>query len=192
MHQQLTNLSDKELISLARKQKNREAEGILMDRYSHLLVAVSLPHVSGNPEANVNPLYPTLLQQLSSSLKTQTIYKVNEWLHYVINGNFNNADKTIPFYPSRDTRDLLHIENKVIKTSSNPIEREEMVLQLQQAIGRLGAEEQELITKFYLENQSFSTIAAEKGYTTEKVRQQLKIAKHKLATQFMHQTYAKQ
>lgn len=191
MHQQLTNLSDKELISLARKQKNREAEGILMERYCHLLVAVSLPHITGQPGAQVNVLYPTLLQQLSNSLKTQTIYKVNEWMHHVVKGNFTKPDKSVPFYPSRDVRDMLHIENKVVKTSGNNLERQDMIAQLQLAIDRLGAEDREFITRFYLENQSFATLATEKGYRMEKVRHILKTAKNKLAKQFMHQTYAK-
>ncbi len=162
-----------------------------MERYCHLLVAVSLPHITGQPGAQVNVLYPTLLQQLSNSLKTQTIYKVNEWMHHVVKGNFTKPDKSVPFYPSRDVRDMLHIENKVVKTSGNNLERQDMIAQLQLAIDRLGAEDREFITRFYLENQSFATLAAEKGYRMEKVRHILKTAKNKLAKQFMHQTYAK-
>ena len=71
MQQQLTNLSDKELISRARKQNDREAEGVLMDRYSHLLVAVTIPHLNKDKSLDPSTVFPSLLQRLSASLKTQ-------------------------------------------------------------------------------------------------------------------------
>ena len=43
MHLQLNNLNDKELLLRMRKSQDREAAGVLLDRYSHLLVAVCLP-----------------------------------------------------------------------------------------------------------------------------------------------------
>lgn len=190
MHQQLTNLSDKELISRARKLKDREAEGVLMDRYSHLLVAVSLPH-GDQHQANPGVVFPALMQRLSASLKTQTIYKANEWMLHIVNGYFSNPDKNIPFYPSRDVRDLLHIENKVERASTNAIEREELVIQLAQALQRLPAEEQELLRQFYLEHHTFSDIAAQKGIDRHKVRQLIKAAKTKLARLYMNQSYVK-
>ena len=66
MLQQLTNLSDKELISREMKLKDQEAEGVLMERYSHLIVAVCLPYLNNGPGTAPEELYPTLLQSLSS------------------------------------------------------------------------------------------------------------------------------
>ncbi|WP_143308861.1 RNA polymerase sigma factor [Chitinophaga vietnamensis] len=191
MHQQLTNLSDKELISRARKQKDREAEGVLMDRYSHLLVAITLPHLRSNPSLDPNIVFPALLQRLSSSIKTQSIYKANEWMLHIQKGYLGKPEKNTPFYPSRDGRDLLHIENKVDKAATNTIDRQELIVQLEQALQRLSAEERDLITQFYLENKTFGELTTAKGWTREKVRAQLKAAKGKLAKIFMNQSYAK-
>ena len=191
MQQQLTNLSDKELISRARKPHDREAEGVLMDRYSHLLVAVTIPYLSHNPHLDPNVVFPTLLQRLSASLKTQTIYKVNEWILHILQGYLSKPEKNTPFYPSRDGRDLLHIENTVDKAATNIIDRQDLAIRLEQALQRLPAEDNALLTQFYLENKTFTDLSASTGLSREKLRTQLKAAKGKLAKLFMNQGYVK-
>ncbi|NLR58534.1 sigma-70 family RNA polymerase sigma factor [Chitinophaga polysaccharea] len=186
MQQQLTNLSDKELISRARKQHDREAEGVLMDRYSHLLVAVTLPHLSQQSNLDPNVVFPSLLQRLSASLKTQTIYKVNEWILHIQKGYLSKPEKNTPFYPSRDGRDLLHIENTVDKAATNIIDRQDLIVRLEQALQRLNADDRALITQFYLENKPFADLSATTGISREKLRTQLKAAKGKLAKLFMN------
>lgn len=191
MQQQLTNLSDKELISRARKQHDREAEGVLMDRYSHLLVAVTIPHLKQNPNLDPNIVFPTLLQRLSASLKTQTIYKANEWILHMQKGYLGKPEKNTPFYPSRDGRDLLHIENTVDKAATNIIDRQDLIVRLEQALERLHADDKSIITQFYLENKSFADLSAATGVSRDKLRSQLKAAKGKLAKLFMNQGYVK-
>ena len=191
MQQQLTNLSDKELISRARKQNDREAEGVLMDRYSHLLVAVTIPHLSNNSNLDPNVVFPALLQRLSASLKTQTIYKANEWILHIQKGYLGKPEKNTPFYPSRDGRDLLHIENTVAKASTNIIDQQDLTIRLEQALQRLNADDKTIITQFYLENKSFADLSAATGLSRDKLRAQLKAAKGKLAKLFMNQGYVK-
>ncbi|MFY0255020.1 hypothetical protein ACDQ55_13815 [Chitinophaga sp. 30R24] len=191
MQQQLTNLSDKELISRARKQNDREAEGVLMERYSHLLVAVTIPHLHNDPNLDPNVVFPALIQRLSASLKTQTIYKVSEWILHIQKGYLSKPEKNTPFYPSRDGRDLLHIENTVVKAATNIIDRQDLIVRLEQAMQRLHADDKALITQFYLENKSFTDLSAITGLPREKLRSQLKNAKGKLAKLFMNQGYVK-
>ncbi|MDQ0107298.1 RNA polymerase sigma factor (sigma-70 family) [Chitinophaga terrae (ex Kim and Jung 2007)] len=191
MQQQLTNLSDKELISRARKQNDREAEGVLMERYSHLLVAVTLPYLHKDSSLDPNIVFPTLTQRLSASLKTQTIYKASEWILHIQKGYLGKPEKNTPFYPSREVRDLLHIENLVDKASNNVIDRNELVVRLAQSMDRLQPEEKTLITHFYIDNKSFAELSAITGQTRDKIRAQLKSAKGKLAKLFMNQGYVK-
>ncbi len=183
MYQQLSNLSDKELISRARKLKDREAEGVLLERYSHLLVAVCLPSIKDNPGAAIKTVFPAVLQRLSNGLKTQTIQKANEWVHQTVTTYFSNPDKQVPYYPSRESRDRLHTENRVEKAATNTIEKQALMAQVEKALASLKAEDRYLIEQFYLENKTFADLAAHKGYTTEKVRTLLRKAKSKLAMQ---------
>ncbi|RFS26434.1 sigma-70 family RNA polymerase sigma factor [Chitinophaga silvatica] len=191
MQQQLTNLSDKELISRARRQNDREAEGVLMERYSHLLVAVTMPQLHKDSSLDPSTIFPVLLQRLSASLKTQTIYKASEWILHIQKGFLGKPEKNTPFYPSREVRDLLHIENLVDKATNNVIDSNELMLRLEQAMDRLHDEEKTLLKQFYLENKSFADLSAITGQPRDKVRAQLKSAKGKLAKLFMNQGYVK-
>jgi RNA polymerase sigma factor (sigma-70 family) len=191
MYQQLSNLSDKELISRARKLKDREAEGVLLERYSHLLVAVCLPTLRNNPGSGTQTVFPSLLQRLSNGLKTQTIQKANEWVHQTVKAYLTHPEKQVPYYPSRESRDRLHTENRVEKAATNTIEKQALIAQVQQALSGLSAEDKSLMEQFYLQNKTFTDLAAQKGYTTEKVRHLLKNAKSRLAMQLTNQSHVR-
>lgn len=191
MYQQLSNLSDKELISRARKLKDREAEGILLERYSHLLVAICLPTLKSNPGTSAQTLFPALLQRLSTGLKTQTIQKASEWVHQTAKTYFAHPDKQVPYYPSREAREQLHTENRVEKAATNTIEKQALITQIQQALSGLSTDDRYLVEQFYLENKTFADLAAQKGHTPDKVRQLLKKAKSRLAMQLTNQTNVK-
>lgn len=191
MHQQLSNLSDKELISRARKLKDREAEGVLLERYSHLLVAVCLPLIEKNPDSGFQSLFPNLLQRLSNSLKTQPIHKTHEWVHYIIKTYREHPDKQTPYYPSRTLRDMLYIENRVEKAATNTMEKQELISQVKQALSGLETEDRYVLEQFYLENKTFADLAAQKGFAMDKIRDMLKKAKSKLAMQLTNQSHVR-
>ncbi|MVT08668.1 sigma-70 RNA polymerase sigma factor region 4 domain-containing protein [Chitinophaga tropicalis] len=189
MLQQLTNLSDKELISRARKLKDQEAEGVLMERYSHLIVAVCLPYLNNGPGTAPEELYPTLLQRLSSSLKTQTISRTNEWIHYTIRAQQAKTDRNIPYFPTTESREQQLVEGQVEKAASNLKEQELLINKMQKALKELPAEDKYFLQKFYMEQRTFADLAEAKKISIEKARQRLQQAKQKMASLLMNETY---
>jgi len=189
MLQQLTNLSDKELISRARKLRDQEAEGVLMERYSHLMVAVCLPYLNNGPATAPEEIYPALLQRLSNSLKTQTIPKANEWIHYTIRAQQTQADRNSPFFPSTESREQQQIESKVEKAATNLKEQQMLVAAIERALDKLPAEEKYFLKEFYMHNKTFADLAGAKNYSVEKTRQILQQAKQKMASLLMNETY---
>jgi RNA polymerase sigma factor (sigma-70 family) len=189
MLQQLTNLSDKELISRARKLKDQEAEGVLMERYSHLMVAVCLPYLNSGPATSPEEVYPSLLQRLSDSLKTQTIPKANEWIHYTIRAQQARADHNSPFFPSTESREQQQIEAKIEKAATNQKEQQQLIATIGRALDKLPAEEKYLLKEFYVNNKSFAELAEAKQMSIEKLRQTLQRAKQKMASLLMNETY---
>jgi len=187
MLQQLTNLSDKELISRARKLNDQEAEGVLLERYSHLMVAVCLPYLDKGPDTTPENLFPKILQRLSNSLKSQTIHKTNEWIHHAI----RTPEKGQPFFPTLESREQQQVENNVEKVASNAKEQQQLAALLEKTMQQLSAAERAILQEFYLEQKSFAQLAAEKKLTIEKTRQLLKDAKQKLAGLLVNQTYDK-
>ncbi|PUZ27143.1 RNA polymerase sigma factor, sigma-70 family [Chitinophaga costaii] len=186
MQQQLNNLSDKELIVRNKKGKDPEAEAVLLERYGHLIVAACLPWL--NAERNAGIVFPALLEKLRSGLKTDAIYKVNEWLHQYIRNMQNKQDKPLA-YPSREKRSLLGVEQAVESALTNTISTDSMANRLANAMGTLSKDEQQALTGFYIDGKSFNDMAKTRNITTEKVRLALKSAKRKLAVQMMEQTY---
>jgi DNA-directed RNA polymerase specialized sigma24 family protein len=189
MLQQLTNLSDKELISRARKLRDQEAEGVLMERYSHLMVAVCLPYLNSGPGTAPEEVYPALLQRLGSSLQTQTIPKANEWIHYTIRAQQSQTDRNNPFFPSTESREQQQIETKIEKAATNLKEQQQLAAAMEDALEKLPAEEKYFLKEFYLNNKSFAELAGAKKYTIEKTRQILQQAKQKMASLLMNETY---
>jgi CRISPR/Cas system endoribonuclease Cas6 (RAMP superfamily) len=191
MLQQLTNLSDKELISRARKLKDQEAEGVLLERYSHLLVAISMPYLNNGPGTTPDEMYPAVLQRLSNSLKTQTIPKANEWIHYNVQAQNSSSDRNIPFFPSTESREVQQVENRIEKATNNLLEQQQLVAQMLKLFSKMDAEEKYFLQQFYIDQKSFAELAAAKKYPLEKVRLKLREAKQKLASLMMNQTDGK-
>ena len=189
MLQQLTNLSDKELISRARKLKDQEAEGVLMERYSHLMVAVCLPYLNNGPATSPEDVYPALLQRLSGSLKTQTIPKANEWIHYTIRAQQSPTDKNSPFFPSTESRDQQQIEAKIEKAATNQKEQQQLITTIGRVLDKLAPEEKYLLKEFYINNKTFAELAEAKQLSVGKLRQTLQQAKQKMASLLMNETY---
>lgn len=178
-------------MSRVRRLKDREAEGVLLERYSHLLVAVCLPALHKTPGSNVQQVFPPLLQRLSTGLKTLTINKANDWIYYTIQAHQGHPDKQTPYYPSRESKDLQYLAAQVEKAGSNNIEKQDLIRRLHQAMQKLQPEERQLLEAFYLDNKSFDELASGRQQGTDKIRTQLKQAKRKLTVQMMNLSYVK-
>ncbi|SFP01795.1 hypothetical protein SAMN05428949_7190 [Chitinophaga sp. YR627] len=181
MLQQLTNLPDNELMARARKLKDEEAAGILLERYSHLLAAVSLPSLNsyGNTP---DDFFPSLLRRLFYSLQTQTIPKLGEWMQFFIKSQGNRTTKNTFFFPSSASSDITRLEYKVEKANTNLLQKQQLTSTMDAAFDQLDVADRDLLHEFYFEQKTFAEIAAEQGYTIEEVRTMVKNAKQELAS----------
>jgi hypothetical protein len=182
MLQQLTNLPDNELMARARKLKDEEAAGILLERYSHLLATVSLPSLNNSYGHTPDEFYPSLLQRLLSSLQTQTIPKIGEWMQFFIKSHGSRAERNTFFFPSSASRDITQLEYKVERANSNLLQKQQLALTMEAVLDQLEIADRELLTEFYLEQKTFAEIAAEQGYTIEQTRTLLKRSKQEMAS----------
>lgn len=185
MHLLLNNMNDKELLLRIRKTQDREAAGVLLDRYSHLLVAVSLPRLQA--EKTAEEAFPALTRQLSTRL--QTAYgKVSEIVHDVVQQYFSKSGKSTYTYPHASAA-IHRLENRVDQAGNNPIEKNTIAARLETALDALPADEKRLVTGFYLEHRSLLELAKAQHTTADKIRNQLKEVRKKLATHLMDQPY---
>jgi hypothetical protein len=182
MLQALTNLPDNELMARARRFKDEEAAGILLERYSHLLAVVSLPSLNSSYGNTPDEFYPSLLQRLINSLQTQTIPKIGEWMQFFIKSQSRRADRNAFYFPSSASREITQLEYKVEKANTNLLQKQQLATALEEVLYSLESDDRELLQDFYLEQMTFAEIAAERGYTIEKTRLLIKQAKQELAS----------
>ncbi|SDF08970.1 RNA polymerase sigma factor [Chitinophaga filiformis] len=181
MLQQLANLPDNELMARARKLRDEEAAGILLERYSHLLATVSLPSLNsyGNTP---DEFFPTLLQRLFYSLQTQTIPKIGEWMQFFIKSQGSRTARNTFYFPSSASSDITRLEYKAEKANSHPLQKQQLVSTMNAVFDQLDTADRELLNEFYLEQKTFAEIAAENGYTIEETRIRIKRSKQELAS----------
>lgn len=183
MHLLLNNLTDKELLLRIKKFQDREAAGVLLDRYSHLLIAVSLPRFTSEKTAEI--ALPELTRQLYTRVQS-AFGKLNESVYALVQSYFGKGSSVPVFYPNQA---LYRLETRIEHAGNNPIAKEALMTHLEKALTKLNAEELQLITQFYLEQLSFSDIAKKQNISKDKVRHTLKGVKKKLATHLMDQAY---
>jgi len=184
MLRQLANLPDNELMARARKLKDEEAAGILLERYSHLLAAVSLPSLDsyGNTP---DDFFPSLIKRLFNSLQTQTIPKIGEWMQFFIKSQGNRTGRKTFFFPSSASSNITRLEYKVEKANTDLLQKQQLASTMKISFDQLDPAERELLNEFYLEQKTFAEIAAENGYTIDETRRLLKRAKHRLASRIL-------
>lgn len=180
MLHQLANMADNELMARARKVKDEEAAGILLERYSHLLAAVSLPSLN-NYDNTPDEFFPSLLKRLFKSLHTQTIPKIGEWMQFFIKSQGNREARNTYYFPTSASSDITRLENKVDKANSNLMQRKELCLCMKVAFDELESPHRELLKEFYFDQKTFAEIAAEREYTMDKIRKLIRRAKQELA-----------
>ncbi len=186
MHLLLNNLNDKELLLRIRKLQDREAAGALLGRYSHLLVAVSLPRLSS--EKTAEEAFPALTRQLFTRL--QSAYgKVSETVHETVQYYFHKGGKTAyPYQPTAPAA-IQRLETRVELAGNNPIEKDAIAARLEKALEALQADERLLVTRFYLEHRPMQELARAQHTTTDKIRNSLKQVRKKIATHLMDEAY---
>lgn len=185
MLQQLNNLPDNELMARARKLKDKEAAGVLLERYSHLLAAVSLPSLNNSYGNTPDEFYPSLLQRLLNSLQTQTIPKIGEWMQFFIKSQSSRTERNAFFFPSSSSRDISRLEYKVEKANINLLQKHQLADTIASMFDQLDNEERELLEDFYFYHKTFAEIAGERGYTIDQTRKMLKRSKQELASLIM-------
>lgn len=188
MHLQLNNLNDKELLLRMRKLQDREAAGVLLDRYSHLLVAVCLPKLS--QEKNAETVFPALTRQLFTQLSS-SFGKINEAVYAIVQSYFSKGNKTNAAYPPplQTVQAIQKLESQVELAGNNPIAKAALTERIEQALQTLSGEETQLVTGFYLEHLSLQELAVRQRTTADKIRNSLKGIRKKIATQLKDVAY---
>ena len=170
--------SDQELLEKFYADHDNEWLGILLQRYTLLLLGVSMKYLKNEEEAkdSVQQIFLKVIQELHK-------YKVEyfkSWLYMVAK---NHCLMKIREKHGKITAEL---NDRVTATAQEETDRQQMVdtdrnLELMEsALKELNPEQQQCVTLFYLEKKSYQEVSEATGYSMLQVKSYIQNGKRNL------------
>ncbi len=169
------HITDKELLEKFQADRSNYWLGILLDRYTMLLLGVCMKYLKNEEEAKdaVQQIFLKVITELQK-------YKVEyfkSWL-YMIAKNYclmRLRDKKITI----SVEDKLHLESEETDTKAL-LHKDEILNAMQESVNELNEGQRICVTKFYFEKKSYNEIVAETPYTLLQVKSYIQNGKRNL------------
>lgn len=172
------HISDQELLDRFYGDRNNEWLGILLQRYTLLLLGVSMKYLKNEEEAkdSVQQIFLKVIQELHK-------YKVEyfkSWLYMVAKNHclmkirekqgksITEINDRINATPEEDHDKKLHLEN------------EQTLSVMEESLRELNPEQQQCVTSFYLEKKSYLEISEQTGFSLLQVKSYIQNGKRNL------------
>lgn len=165
--------SDEELISSYRSIKDPVFIGMLFDRYSHLVFAVSMKFLKNEDDSKDAVIH--IFEKLPRDLVNYTIHNFSSWLHTVTKNycfRFLSKNKRNNFLQTENFPDRIDEEDDSFEKIYLPF--------LDDAINSLNNEQRICIELFYIENKSYQEISDETKYSLKEVKSHIQNGKRNL------------
>lgn len=176
MADRYNHITDNELLAHFYADGNQEWIGILLQRYTLLLLGVCMKYLKDETEAK------DCVQQIFLKVLTEVPkYKIDyfkSWLYMVAKNHclmrLREKDKNI-----KELSENTNIAQE--ETSRNEmLENEQTYTLLEESIGQLNAEQKICVTLFYLQKQSYQQIADSTGFSLMQVKSYIQNGKRNL------------
>ena len=170
------HITDSELLEYYYKDKNQEWIGILLERYTLLLLGVCMKYMKNENEAKdcVQQIFLKVLTEVSK----YRIEYFKSWLYMV---SKNHCLMRLRERGVKSPRELK--EDYVAVADSNKqelIENEQTYGMLEEALGEVGEEQRQCVILFYLKKKSYTEISEYTGYSPMQVKSYIQNGKRNL------------
>lgn len=178
----IRKLSDLEVIARYRKTGNNECVGELYNRYSTLVLGVSLKYLKDHAEAQDAVI--SIFEKLMDDLHKHDISNFKSWLHSVTR---NHCLMALREKQSKQKKVVaFHAENSV--NGHQPVDEEQeakhlkenQLSGLEEAIKELNAEQRVCIELFFIQQKCYQEVAETTGYTMKQVKSYIQNGKRNL------------
>lgn len=174
--QKLNDISDTELLQKFYSDHNNEWLGVLLPRYTLLLLGVCMKYLK-NEEDSKDAVQQIFLKAINELHKYRVDY-FKSWIYMIA--------KNYCLMRLRD-KGKIHIEiNDNIAATDEPseinllVEKDDILNKMNDALKQLNKEQQQCLTLFYLEKKSYTEIAAITGYHLMSVKSYIQNGKRNL------------
>lgn len=169
------HITDSELLDKFYSDKDTQWLGILLQRYTFLLLGICMKYLK-NEEAAKDAVQQIFLKAIVELEKYKVTY-LKSWLYMVAKNHclMNLRDRHI-FIPVEE-------RTEIIATETGPeerIDKEATLTILEKALSELNREQKTCVTLFYLQKKSYQDIADTTGYTLLQVKSFIQNGKRNL------------
>lgn len=171
------HISDAELLQRFYSSRNNEWLGILLQRYTMLLLGVSMKYLKNEEEAK-DAVQQVFLKAINELHKYKVEY-FKSWVYMIA--------KNHCLMKLRDKgRFSAEIDERSMATAAEPeernmhLEKDKTLSNLAWALLQLNKEQQLCVTLFYLEKKSYQEISGQTGYSLMQVKSHIQNGKRNL------------
>ncbi|MBD0286318.1 MAG: sigma-70 family RNA polymerase sigma factor [Flavisolibacter sp.] len=171
------HITDAELLQYYYEEKDQQWIGLLLERYTLLLLGVCMKYLKNEEEAK-DSVQQIFLKALTELGKYRVDY-FKSWLYMVAK---NHCLMKIRAKGGKEVLELCehHITTPEENTRQHLIENEKNYMLLEEAINELCTEQQQCIILFYLQKNSYSQISERTGYSLLQVKSYIQNGKRNL------------
>ncbi len=165
---------DASVINSYKKTSDSFYLGILFDRYSHLVFAVSMNYFKNEEDSKDAVIH--IFERLTGDLKKYEIRNFSHWIHRVTRNYCLRQLNKKPFTVK------LEEEISYFATEEDPPETfsTQYLSHLEEAMSTLNEEQKKCVKLFYIEEKSYKEIETMTGYNFEKVKSYIQNGKRNL------------
>ncbi len=169
------HIADTELLEKFYSDNNNEWLGILLQRYTMLLLGVCMKYLKNEEEAR-DAVQQIFLKSITELGKYKVTY-LKSWLYMVAKNHclMKLRDKNV-FIPVEEKNQLTAPEND----RQELVERETTLTIMENALEELNKEQKTCVTLFYLQKMSYQQIVDETGYNLLQVKSHIQNGKRNL------------
>ena len=176
-HRKYNDLDDKEILQIYYQEGDNELLGILLQRYTMLLLGVCMKYLKNEEEAkdSVQQIFLKVINELQK-------YKVEyfkSWLYMVTKNHCLMKLRDKGKYHAEIDEKLLSSPGESAGIGA-AIEKDIILDHMESALKQLNQEQQVCITLFYLQKKSYHQIAESTGYNIMQVKSHIQNGKRNL------------
>jgi RNA polymerase sigma factor (sigma-70 family) len=174
----LEHIEDKELLEKFYADRNNQWLGILLQRYTLLLLGVCMKYMKNEEDAK-DCVQQIFLKTIAELQKYKVVY-FKSWI-YMIAKNYclmkiRDRNGKVPL----ELKYNLAIEDEDDFYRSQLIEKDQILSMMEQSLEELNDEQKQCVTLFYLQKKSYNQIAEETGFSMLQVKSFIQNGKRNL------------
>jgi RNA polymerase sigma-70 factor (ECF subfamily) len=173
-----THIEDKELLDKFYADGNNQWLGILLQRYTMLLLGVCMKYLKNEEEAK-DCVQQIFLKSLTELQKYKVDY-FKSWLYMVAKNyclmKLRDRHGKIPL----ELTDKMAAEEQAMEHKYELIEKDKTLTLIQESLHELNEEQKQCVTLFYLQKKSYQQVAEITGYNMLQVKSFIQNGKRNL------------